>query len=150
MLFNRFGQSMGDSSISSDSAGDRSISPSRWEEPAPPTPPTPLTVASNSPTPPSPVLFSKRLAEEAVLKRNSQLLIKEEASSRASKTSKTSKSTSPRPGVAANGRPASATSKTTTKSTTKSTKKRPAPLPPGHQVIFNYFILYLINYESIK
>ena len=114
---------MGDSSVSSDSAGDRSISPSRWEEPAPPTPPT---AASNSPTPPSPVLVSKRLAEEAVLKRNSQLLIKEEASSRTSKTSP----------QMINGRPA------ITRTTAKSTKKRPAPLPPGHQVID---LLLLIN-----
>ncbi|KAK4018490.1 hypothetical protein OUZ56_000541 [Daphnia magna] len=65
------GSSMGDSSISSDSVGDRSISPSRSEEPVPPPPP----VEPVAPSPPSPVLFSKRLAEEAVAKRNSRLML---------------------------------------------------------------------------
>ena len=58
---------MGDSSISSDSAGDRSISPTRSDEPQPPVA-EPVTVRQ-----PSPVLVSKRLAEEAVAKRNSRL-----------------------------------------------------------------------------
>ncbi|XP_045025945.1 cordon-bleu protein-like 1 isoform X4 [Daphnia magna] len=65
------GSSMGDSSISSDSVGDRSISPSRSEEPVPLPPP----VEPVAPSPPSPVLFSKRLAEEAVAKRNSRLML---------------------------------------------------------------------------
>ncbi|XP_057370127.1 uncharacterized protein LOC130691222 isoform X2 [Daphnia carinata] len=64
------GSSMGDSGMG-DSVGDRSISPSRSEEPVPPAPP----VEPVAPSPPSPVLFSKRLAEEAVAKRNSRLML---------------------------------------------------------------------------
>lgn len=67
---------MGDSSVSSDSAGDRSISPSRSEEPAPPAEPQQPV----APSPPSPVLFSKRLAEEAVAKRNSRLMLSQQMS----------------------------------------------------------------------
>lgn len=64
---------MGDSSVSSDSVGDRSISPTRSDEPAP-EPPAPA-----APRPPSPVLVSKRLAEEAVAKRNSRLLMNQKS-----------------------------------------------------------------------
>lgn len=55
--------------MSSDSAGDRSISPARSDD-------VPAISAnkSSSPTPPSPLLVSKRLAEEAVAKRNTILL----------------------------------------------------------------------------
>ena len=60
---------MGDSSISSDSAGDRSISPTRSDEPQQqPTVAEPVPLRQ-----PSPVLVSKRLAEEAMAKRNSRL-----------------------------------------------------------------------------
>ena len=111
---------MGDSSISSDSAGDRSISPSRSDE----TPAIP-TITSNSPTPPSPVLVSKRLAEEAMIKRNSQLMMNQP------------KAPARSPQVNGN------------RSATTKSKKRPAPLPPGPvnhrpQVIFYRIISYSI------
>jgi hypothetical protein len=118
-------QSMGDSSISSDSAGDRSISPSRSEEPAPPPPVEPV-----APTPPSPVLFSKRLAEEAVAKRNSRLMLSQ-MSTEASTTSpndpphlrKTISTTS-------NGAAASSAVK-------PGAKKKRAPAPPQPQSTLN-------------
>ena len=98
---------MGDSSISSDSAGDRSISPSRSEDT-----PAIANVTSPSPTPPSPILVSKKLAEEAVAKRNSRLL---------------SQMPKQEPAVSVTPSPR-----------TKPSKKRPAPPPPsatnGHQV----------------
>lgn len=62
---------MGDSSVSSDSVGDRSISPTRSDEPAP--------EPAQPPRPPSPVLVSKLLAEEAVAKRNSRLLMNQKS-----------------------------------------------------------------------
>ena len=112
---------MGDSSISSDSAGDRSISPSRSEEPSPPTEPQPPV----TPRPPSPVLFSKRLAEEAVAKRNSRLLM-----------SQMSAETSPMTTTSANGqtltRQPSTPNGTIVPSKPGAKKKRaPAPPPPS-------------------
>ena len=112
---------MGDSSISSDSAGDRSISPSRSEEPAPP--PAPAVETPVAPTPPSPVLFSKRLAEEAVAKRNSRLMLSQmstEASTPPSNDAATplrkTISTTSSNGVAASTKPGA--------------KKKRAPAPP--------------------
>ena len=66
---------MGDSSVSSDSAGDRSISPTRSDD----SPAVGGHLKSSSPIPPSPVLVSKRLAEEAVAKRNSRLMMSQQS-----------------------------------------------------------------------
>lgn len=112
---------MGDSSISSDSAGDRSISPSRSEEPAPPAEPQQPV----APSPPSPVLFSKRLAEEAVAKRNSRLMLSQQMSSEATVAAQATVPAQTPIRQISNGAPPLA------KSAVPAKKKRaPAPPPP--------------------
>ncbi|XP_046445772.1 mucin-5AC-like isoform X8 [Daphnia pulex] len=125
------GSSMGDSSISSDSAGDRSISPSRSEEPAPPPP----VVEPVAPTPPSPVLFSKRLAEEAVAKRNSRLMLSQ-MSTEASTTTTTSPNDAPplRKTISTTSNGVAAASSAPTK---PGAKKKRAPAPPQPQSSLN-------------